>query len=126
MDKKLLKLLKKTDRVRVTVVGTFLDGKERVFGHMNCCRYKIEVQKLLDIQNPKRHRKNEASPKETMWRVAHSKGLRKIGVAHPLRFCSLQRVAPSSSSSALSIPHHTFPSSSIASLRPRMPGRAAV
>lgn len=53
MDKKLLKLLKKTDRVQVTVVGIFFDGKERVFGHMNCCRYKIEVQQLLDVQNPK-------------------------------------------------------------------------
>jgi hypothetical protein len=53
LDKKLLKLLKKTDRVQVTVVGIFLDGKERVFGHMNCCRYKIEVQQLLDVQNPK-------------------------------------------------------------------------
>jgi hypothetical protein len=50
LDKKLLKLLKKTDRVQVTVVGIFIDGKDRVFGHMNCCRYKIEVQQLLDVQ----------------------------------------------------------------------------
>jgi len=50
LNKKLQQLTKKRIRVQMTAVGLFIDGKTRVFGHMNCCRFKIEVQQLLAVE----------------------------------------------------------------------------
>jgi hypothetical protein len=49
IDKRLRTLLKKSP-ARVTVVGRFVDGKDQPFGHLNCCRYKLEVQELLVVE----------------------------------------------------------------------------
>jgi hypothetical protein len=47
--KKLRKILKNKNKAEETVVARFVDGKARVFGHQNCCRYKLEVQKILTV-----------------------------------------------------------------------------
>jgi hypothetical protein len=53
LDKKFNKLIKRTGSVQLTVVGLFTDGKKRVFGHLNCCRYKIEIQELIAVEQLK-------------------------------------------------------------------------
>jgi len=50
IDKKFKMLLKKGFDVRLTAKATFFDGKTRVFGHLNCCRYKIEIQELITVE----------------------------------------------------------------------------
>ena len=63
IDKKFSKFLNKSDSVRVTVVGLFIDGKKRIFGHLNCCRYKIEVQELLTVEQTKGRVARAVDPK---------------------------------------------------------------
>jgi hypothetical protein len=47
--KKLVKLLKKSQPAQVTVVGKFIDpGK--YFGHQLCCRYQLEIQRLISVE----------------------------------------------------------------------------
>ena len=50
VDKKFQRLLKKGFNVNLTVRAIFVDGKTRVFGHLNCCRYRIEIQELMDVE----------------------------------------------------------------------------
>jgi hypothetical protein len=52
IGKKLSKLLKQKQRAEVTVVGVFTDPG-RFIGHQNCCRYALEVQQLLSVQELK-------------------------------------------------------------------------
>jgi len=53
LHKKLRTLSKKSGEAQVTVVGLFLDGKSRTFGHMSCCRYQIEIRRLLEVDRVK-------------------------------------------------------------------------
>ena len=59
LDRKLDKLLGNKDgklqvrRAWVKVVAIFTDGKSSAFGHMNCCRYKLEVQQLVAVDREK-------------------------------------------------------------------------
>jgi hypothetical protein len=50
VDKRFDKLLKKTSSVRVRAVGLFTDHAKKGIIDITCCRYRIEVQKLLDVQ----------------------------------------------------------------------------
>jgi hypothetical protein len=50
--KKLNRLLKKEDEARVTVVGTFIDPGQ-YFGHQFCCRYRLDVSKILSVEQVK-------------------------------------------------------------------------
>lgn len=50
--KKLSKLLKKKGQADVTVVGVFNDPGGLI-GHQLCCRYELEVQQLLTVQEVK-------------------------------------------------------------------------
>jgi hypothetical protein len=52
MYDKAKKILKKnkTAKIQYTVVALFSDGKARVFGHQNCCRFKLEVQHIIDVR----------------------------------------------------------------------------
>ncbi len=52
IGKKLTKLLKKKQQADVTVIGVF-DDPGRFIGHQACCRYKLEVQQLLDVEKTK-------------------------------------------------------------------------
>jgi len=54
LDKKLERVLRKRGRAKITLLAKFIDGKTRVFGHMNCCRYKVEIQQILDVQEPQK------------------------------------------------------------------------
>jgi len=65
IGKKLTKLLKKEQQAEVTVVGVFTDPG-RLIGHQNCCRYELEVQRLLAIERVK-----VALPDKHGRRVAH-------------------------------------------------------
>jgi hypothetical protein len=47
--KKLNKTLKKKHRAQVTVVGTFTDPGH-YFGHQLCCRYELEVERLVSVE----------------------------------------------------------------------------
>ena len=49
LDKKLHKLVKKNQQPEVTVVGIFTDPGHNI-GHQGCCRYKLEVHQLLDVE----------------------------------------------------------------------------
>lgn len=49
LDKKLHKLVKKNQQAEVTVVGIFTDPGHNI-GHQGCCRYKLEVHQLLDVE----------------------------------------------------------------------------
>jgi hypothetical protein len=49
LDKKLTKLLKKNQQAEVTVVGVFTDPGHNI-GHQGCCRYKLEVQRVLRVE----------------------------------------------------------------------------
>ena len=49
LAKKLNKLLQKEDQARVTLIGVFIDpGK--YFGHQLCCRYRLNVSKLVSVE----------------------------------------------------------------------------
>jgi hypothetical protein len=52
LGKKLSKLLKQRQQAEVTVVGIFTDPG-RFIGHQACCRYKLEVQQLLGVEELK-------------------------------------------------------------------------
>lgn len=49
LGKKLHKLLKEKERAEVTVVGVFTDPGHFI-GHQNCCRYELQVQRLLSVE----------------------------------------------------------------------------
>jgi hypothetical protein len=49
LDNKLRKIEKKHLIARVTVLAVFTDSGGRIFGHMACCRYKLEIQQLLAV-----------------------------------------------------------------------------
>jgi hypothetical protein len=50
---KLSKLLNKKRQALVTIVGVFNDPGHRI-GHQNCCRYDLQVQRLLSVEEIKR------------------------------------------------------------------------
>jgi hypothetical protein len=56
LDKKLHALLKKEGQARVSIVALFVDARERTFGHLNCCRYRLEVQQLLAVDRVRQTR----------------------------------------------------------------------
>ena len=49
LDKKLHKIVKKDQQAEVTVIGIFTDPGHNI-GHQGCCRYKFEVQQLLNVE----------------------------------------------------------------------------
>ena len=49
LAKKLNRLLKKESQARVSLIGVFIDPGE-YFGHQLCCRYRLEVSKLLSVE----------------------------------------------------------------------------
>ena len=50
--KKLSKLLSKKRQALVTIVGVFNDPGHNI-GHQNCCRYNLQVQRLLAVEEIK-------------------------------------------------------------------------
>ncbi len=48
--KKLNKLLKKEEQAEITVVGVFVDPGH-YFGHQLCCRYQLDVSKLVSVES---------------------------------------------------------------------------
>jgi len=49
LAKKLNKLLKKESQARVALIGVFIDPGH-YFGHQLCCRYRLDVSKLLSVE----------------------------------------------------------------------------
>jgi hypothetical protein len=49
LDKRLSSIFKRGGEAKVTAVALFIDGKARMFGHQDCCRYKLEIQRLLTV-----------------------------------------------------------------------------
>lgn len=49
LDKRLVSILRKHREAEVSVIAVFIDGKARIFGNQNCCRYKLEIQRLLTV-----------------------------------------------------------------------------
>ncbi len=49
LAKKLNKLLKKEVQARVTLIGVFVDPGQ-YFGHQLCCRYRLDVSKLVSVE----------------------------------------------------------------------------
>ena len=49
LAKKLNKLLKKESQARVSLTGVFIDPGQ-YFGHQLCCRYRLEVSKILAVE----------------------------------------------------------------------------
>ena len=88
LGKKLSKLLKQKQQAEVTVVGVFADPG-RFIGHQACCRYKLEVQQLLSVEELKAKAGNAdtVDPAEC---PTHSRSVRMSGkyliIAIPLNF----------------------------------------
>ncbi|MBZ5533913.1 MAG: hypothetical protein LAO20_20990 [Acidobacteriia bacterium] len=53
IHRKLTKLLKKRQQADVTVIGTFTDPGH-YFGHQGCCRYQLDVQKLVSVEKSRK------------------------------------------------------------------------
>jgi hypothetical protein len=49
LHKKLVKLIKKKQLARVTVIGTFIDPGKYI-GHSLCCRYQLEIHGLISVE----------------------------------------------------------------------------
>lgn len=49
IDKRLARLLRKKHKARVVVIGVFVDPGHYV-GHQLCCRYQLDIQKLLSVR----------------------------------------------------------------------------
>jgi hypothetical protein len=48
-NKKLTKLLKRKQQAQVTLTGLFTDPGH-YFGHQLCCRYQLDIQRLVSVQ----------------------------------------------------------------------------
>jgi hypothetical protein len=62
LHKKLMRILKHKREAQVTVIGMFIDPG-RYIGHQLCCRYQLDIQKLISVKEISRtDRRNRLSP----------------------------------------------------------------